>query len=51
MDGERSLKDLVEEVNHRFSDVPDSAIEDVSRFVSKLTQGGFVGYELQEFSK
>jgi SynChlorMet cassette protein ScmD len=51
MDGERSLKDLVEEVNHRFSDVPDSAIEDVSRFVSELTQGGFVGYELLEFSK
>jgi SynChlorMet cassette protein ScmD len=51
MDGERSLKDLVEEVNHLFSDVPDSAIEDVSLFVSKLTQGGFVGYGLQEFSK
>ena len=50
MDGERSLKDLVEEVNHRFSDVPDSAIEDMSRFVSELTQGGFVGYGLQEFS-
>ena len=51
MDGERSLKDLVEEVNHCFSDVPDSAIEDVGRFVSELTQKGLVGYELERNSE
>ena len=51
MDGERSLKDLVEEVNNRFSDVPDSAIEEVSRFVDDLTQRGLVGYELERNSE
>ena len=51
MDGERSLKDFVEEVNNRFSDVPDSAIEEVSRFVDDLTQRGLVGYELERNSE
>ena len=51
MDGERSLEDLVMQINHHFSDVPDSATEDVSRFVSELTQKGFVGYELERNSE
>jgi len=51
MDGERSLEDLEVEINHHFSDVPDSAIEDVSRFVDDLTQRGFVGCELERNSE
>jgi SynChlorMet cassette protein ScmD len=51
MDGERDLEKIVAEVKDRFADVPDTAAEEVSWFVSDLTQKGFVGYELQEFSK
>ena len=51
MDGKRNLEKIVAEVKDRFADVPETAFEEVSDFVSNLVESGFVGYELQEFSK
>ncbi len=51
MDGERNLEKIVAEVKDRFADVPETALEEVAAFVSNLAESGFVGYELQEFSK
>jgi SynChlorMet cassette protein ScmD len=51
MDGERNLEKIVAEVKDRFEDVPETAFEEVTAFVSNLAESGFVGYELQEFSK
>jgi len=47
MDGQRSLDELVIEMEDRFADVPESAIEDVKAFVGNLTEHGFVGYDLE----
>ena len=46
MDGNRSLEELVDEIKDRFSDVPDAAVDDLTVFVNKLAENGFVGYEL-----
>jgi SynChlorMet cassette protein ScmD len=51
MDGERNLEKIVAEVKDRFADVPETAFEEVTAFVRNLAESGFVGYELQEFSK
>jgi SynChlorMet cassette protein ScmD len=51
MDGERSLEEMVTEIKDHFTDVPETAFEEVTAFVSNLVESGFVGYELQEFSK
>ena len=51
MDGERNLEKIVAEVKDCFEDVPETAFEEVIAFVSNLAESGFVGYELQEFSK
>ena len=51
MDGERNLEKIVAEVKDSFADVPETAFEEVIAFVNNLAESGFVGYELQEFSK
>jgi SynChlorMet cassette protein ScmD len=51
MDGERNLEKIVEELKDRFADVPETALEELAAFVDNLAESGFVGYELQEFSK
>jgi SynChlorMet cassette protein ScmD len=51
MDGDRNLEKIVAEVKDRFNDVPETALEEVTDFVSNLVESGFVGYELQDFSK
>jgi SynChlorMet cassette protein ScmD len=47
MDGERSLEEMVTEIQDHFSDVPGNAIEHVTAFVSSLAESGFVGYDLR----
>jgi SynChlorMet cassette protein ScmD len=46
LDGKRSLGEIVSEINHRFEDVPGTALEEIAAFVDKLSEAGFVGYEL-----
>jgi len=47
MDGERSLEEMVTEIQDHFSDVPGNVIEHVTAFVSNLAESGFVGYDLR----
>ena len=47
MDGERSLEEMVAEIKDHFSDVPGTAIEQVTAFIGDLTESGFVGYDLR----
>ncbi|UCG12594.1 MAG: SynChlorMet cassette protein ScmD [Deltaproteobacteria bacterium] len=51
MDGKRSLQEIVKEIEDRFADVPDAAIDEVAAFVSRLVESGFVGYDLEGFSE
>ena len=48
MDGKLSLEEIMEEIKGRFADVPYDAIDDITGFVNKLAETGFVGYELKE---
>jgi SynChlorMet cassette protein ScmD len=48
MDGKRSLEEIVSEINNSFEEVPAGALEEVSAFVSTLTEQGFVGYALTD---
>ena len=48
MDGERSLEQIVAEINNSFEDVPAGALEEISAFVSTLAEQGFVGYALMD---
>jgi SynChlorMet cassette protein ScmD len=48
MDGKRSLKDIVAEINDRFEEVPAGALEEINAFVSTLAEQGFVGYALTD---
>ena len=51
MNGERNLEEIVTHVKKEFDDVPETVNEEVTDFVSNLTESGFVGYELEEFDK
>ncbi len=51
MDGKRTLQEIVKEIEDRFAEVPDAAIDEVAAFVSKLTESGFVGYDLEGFGE
>ena len=47
MDGKRSLKEIVLEINTSFEDAPEGALEEITAFVDKLAEQGYVGYELK----
>ena len=47
LDGKRCLKEIVSEIAIRFKDVPDAALKEITAFVDKLTEHGYVGYELK----
>ena len=48
MDGQRSLEDIVAEINNCFEEVSAGALEEISAYVSKLAEQGFVGYALTD---
>ena len=48
MDGKRSLKEIVLEIKTSFEDTPEAAIEEVTAFVDRLAEQGYVGYELKD---
>jgi len=48
MDGRRSLGEIVGRMQDQFARVPETVFQEVSAYVATLTEGGFVGYELQE---
>ena len=47
MDGKRSLVEIVAEIKTSFEDAPEAALEEITAFVSKLAEQGFVGLELE----
>lgn len=48
MDGKRSLKEIVLEIKTSFEDAPEAALGEISAFVDKLAEQGFVGYALTD---
>lgn len=46
MDGKRSIEDIVSEIKTSFEDAPDAAFKEISAFVDRLAENGFVGFEL-----
>ena len=47
MDGKRSLEEIVSEIKNSFKDTPDAAFEEITAFVNRLAENGFVGLELE----
>jgi hypothetical protein len=43
LDGQRTLQEIVAGVEDSFSDVPDTVFAEVSAFVTKLAEQGFLG--------
>jgi len=48
MDGKRSIKEIVLEIKTSFEDAPEAALEEISAFVERLAEHGYVGYELKD---
>ena len=51
MNGQKSLQEIYLEIETGFSDVPESAREELCDFVGKLTEQGYAGYELKASSQ
>jgi SynChlorMet cassette protein ScmD len=47
IDGKRTLGEIVAQINDIYDDVPGAALEEITAFVDKLSENGFVGYELK----
>jgi SynChlorMet cassette protein ScmD len=47
MDGKRTIEDIVSEIRNSFEDAPDGTFEEVTAFVNRLAENGFVGLELE----
>ena len=43
MDGKSSLEQIVAEIGTSFEDTPETAREEIARFVDRLAERGFVG--------
>jgi len=47
MDGKHSLDDIVSEVKTGFEDAPESVGVEITTFINRLADNGFVGLELE----
>lgn len=47
MDGRRSLQEIVSEIEATFDDAPEAALSEITAFVNKLADDGFVGYAMR----
>jgi SynChlorMet cassette protein ScmD len=48
MDGTCGFDEIIKEIGERFSNVPETALQEVTTFVEELTRLGFVGYEVKD---
>ncbi len=48
MDGRHTMAEIVTKIQQQFSDVPETAFEELAAFVGDLAEKGFVGYEVGE---
>jgi SynChlorMet cassette protein ScmD len=44
LDGNKRYEDVLDNLRNYFSEIPDSAIDDIKAFVADLEMQGFVGY-------
>ena len=51
MDGKHTLEDIMADVRDRFTDVPESSLDELTDFVNNLAESGFVGYALKDFGQ
>jgi SynChlorMet cassette protein ScmD len=47
IDGKRTIDDMVAQIEDIYDDVPDSVCDDIAVFIQNLTEGGFIGYEVE----
>ena len=48
MDGKKNLNEIVQEIKTGFEEVPEAVFEEITTFVDKLAETGYVGYELKD---
>ena len=48
MDGKRSLNEIVLEIKTGFADASEAAREEITAFIDKLAEQGYVGYETED---
>ncbi len=47
LDGKHSLQDVIQGIQKEFSDIPDTAPEEIQKFIDNLAEHAFVGYEVE----
>lgn len=47
LDGKNTLDTVVEKIKSEFSDTPETATEDIKKFIDQLAKHAFVGYEVE----
>ena len=48
LDGEHTSEQIVDQLENQFSDVPNTAIDHVEKFINTLSEGGFIGFEIEK---
>ena len=48
MDGRMSIEEIVAKIKNSFEDSPDATVKEITTFVDKLTENGFVGLEVEK---
>ena len=51
IDGQRDIQEIVSEIQKQFSEVPQTAADDISAFIGELHRNGFVGYDLESMDR
>ncbi len=47
MDGRRTVEEIAAAIREQFDEVPDTAAEEIRKYIADLAERGFVGYENQ----
>ena len=47
MNGNRTLADIVSEIQNDFKDTPDTVFNEITAFIDRLAKHGFAGLELE----
>ena len=47
IDGKRTIDDMVAQIGELYDDVPEDVRDDIAAFIQNLTEGGFIGYEVE----
>lgn len=48
MDGKTSLNEITQEIKSSFEETPEAVFDEISAFVDKLAENGYVGYALKD---